>query len=266
MKKNEISSDWIDRFNNNELDEYEKAIFEERMNDNPLLRSEVYLDARLNRFLMDGDVIDLMTKIKSASRRNEKGGRVMNTLMIAASVWFFAMIGGLFYFLGTHTTPTGLSAISHPGEFERKKENESGRPGHTSEFQYSGDHGSILLKDESHKGLVIANFKPLAGFELLIGSAMRAGGFKLLSPGVILSIPGGTEVMFAWRCVDQHEPLSLSVLDNQGRMVSEIQFDHTGKYFLETKGFREGLYYWKILSGDDLMVMGKFTILPGIKI
>jgi hypothetical protein len=36
-------------------------------------------------------------------------------------------------------------------------------------------------------------------------------------------------------------------------------------YLLNTKKFQEGLYYWKIMVEDDLVFMGKLTILPGRK-
>jgi len=109
----EITSDWIDRYNDAELNEAEKAIFQKRMQSNPLLRTEVYIDACLNHLLVDEEVLDLMGKIKSASRRNVGGIRQMNLLLVAASVLCFVMIGGLFYLVRTNMAPSALYSVHH---------------------------------------------------------------------------------------------------------------------------------------------------------
>ena len=256
----EITSDWIDRYNENELDENERAIFCDRMRVNPLLRSEVNIDASLTRFLQDDELMDLMKKVGSASRRKEHSNRLMNPLLIAASVLALLMIGGMWYLVRTKAI-TSMTVANHAIQIGPKQDGRSYSRNFVNEFQHAGLPIPMPLHQPVRHDLLAASYTPLAEFELLIGSVTRSNQFKLTSPQVEVSIPAGTEVLFTWRYYDEIVPVFIVILNNAGMPVCEIPLENASSYRLKTNSFRQGLYYWKIISDDDLVVMGKFTLL-----
>ncbi len=261
MKEPEITCDWIDRYNDEDLKDKDKLVFEKRMLDNPFLRSEVEIDANLNRFLRDKDLMDLMDQITAASTKNAKGGRHFNYLLLAASVLCLVLIGGLFYLIRSTAKPSMLCAVQHPGHrvqsmYEEKPEGMKGMQkilsqGHDCSFE----HSHLINTDFNEK-----EFKPLAEFDLLTGSATRANQFKLIRPDVNTCIASGTEVLFAWRDCSRNGSLFLVMMNNQGIPIMEIPLHRARYYTLKTAGMRRGLYYWKILEDDDLIIMGKLIL------
>jgi len=105
------------------------------------------------------------------------------------------------------------------------------------------------------------NFEPLSEFELLIGSVTRSHQFKLISPRVNDTISCGAEVHFVWQEYDQTVPVSIILMNNHGITVSEMSVNHARYYNLKTNGYLVGLYYWKIMMDDDMVLMGKLTII-----
>jgi hypothetical protein len=261
MKEPEITCDWIDRYNDHELDGTEMAIFQKRLQSNPLLRSEVHIDACLNRFLMDDEVIDLMNKLNTSARRKPDNSRLLNTFLIAASVLCLAMIGGLFYLLRTNQVTTTMQIHQHT--------NEPGyRQGHVADmlkFTFSGpdplNNALLSCAKATRRGLNVKDFTLLPEFELLIGSVTRSSRFKLISPDVNITVFKGTEVLFDWSDDEKTGPVCIVMMNNRGMAVSDIPVAQAGSFVLSTNWFREGLYYWKIMMGDDLVLMGKITIL-----
>ncbi|MEI7724960.1 MAG: hypothetical protein WCK09_07630 [Bacteroidota bacterium] len=249
--ENEITFDWIDRYNEGELDEKEKAIFQKRMNENPLLRSEVYLDACLNRFLKDTELQDLMKKIKATSRRNSGGSRLMDYILLVASMLCLAIIFGIFYLLWTNTETTPRYFLKDPTRKNHQKTAESDK-------MYRAIPNQNTTKDD----LMGKNFKSLAEFELLIGSGAGSDQFKLISPDANDIVLPGSEVRFAWQGYDDMTGISMVIMNNQGITISRIPLYHTSAYLLKTKGFKPGLYYWKIMQENRMVMMGKFTLKP----
>ena len=78
MMEKDITCDWIDRYNEGELDEIERAYMQQLMRVNPWLQSEVLIDASLNRFLEEEDVLDLMNKVRVVTR--QKGDAVLRRI------------------------------------------------------------------------------------------------------------------------------------------------------------------------------------------
>ena len=76
-----------------------------------------------------------------------------------------------------------------------------------------------------------------------------------------ISIPEGTEVFFSWQDYERTQEVHIIIMNNQGIPVFEIPIEHGSSYILKTKGFRKGLYYWKIMMDDDLVLMGKFALI-----
>jgi hypothetical protein len=263
MMETEITCDWIDRYNDNQLDKNERAIFEERMAANPLLRSEVDIDIRLNRFLMDDELLDLMTKIRTVSERHARGSPRMNSLLIAASLLCLALTGGMFYALRTKTDKNNVSVAQHTRQRCWKSAAEPADD--TCNFHQHGSRTEIPRYDVPGQGQPGNSFEPLPEFELIVGFATRSGVFKLISPDVNLIVPAGGEVIFNWRYDGNPEPVSIVILTNHGIPLKEIQLRQTDSCSLKTRGMGGGLYYWKIIAGDEMVLMGRFTLLPAIK-
>jgi hypothetical protein len=257
----EITSDWIDRYNEDELSESEKLLFQERMLCNPLLRSEVYIDSCLNQLLADEDVLDLMMKIRSASRKNSNGTRRLNCLRVAASILCFALIGGVFYLVRTNMATDTTGSLHQKNQPDQPCAGESTSVNGPSDFEKPGHNISVPFSITANHDLVAKAFVPLSEFELLIGAVTRSYPFKLISPLMNDSIDAGAEVPFAWQEIDHVLPVSIIIMNNKGIPVYEISLDHASSFQLQTKDFREGLYYWKIMMNDDMVLMGKLTIL-----
>ena len=259
MIEPEITSDWIDRYNENELDESEKAVFQKRMSVNPLLRSEVDIDARLNHFLQDDELIDLMTKIRSASQSSAHRSWRFDSILIAASLLCIVMMGGIFYLLVTkmvnvdlytqRTAPPKNEYVGDPLQLNSPLQ-----------FDQNWYHDSVPFMISDHHGMLAQNFEPLAEFELLIGSATRSNQFKLISPGMNISVSAGSEVKFAWQNSGSNRQVEVVIMNNHAIPVSGIILKHGNTYTLKTDGLSEGLYYWKVMMDDELVLMGKITI------
>jgi hypothetical protein len=250
MMDEEIPCDWIDRYNDDDLDENEKALFQKRMLADPLLHSEVQIDASLNRFLLDPDAIDLMGKIRDISIKNRGSNSLRKSILLAASVLVLAMAGGMVYLAEKTNMSTSLETARQSRKIVKKQLVLPENPG-----------DAMPPSEMTHRCLPEPGFQPFAEFELLTGSVTRSSLVKLISPEVKLSIPRGTMVLFSWRYYDSIVPVSIIILNNRGIQLSQMQLCHGTRYILKTNGFREGLYYWKIMADDDLVLMGKMIIL-----
>jgi hypothetical protein len=226
---------------------------------NPLLRSEVELDARLNSFMMDEGLIDLMTKINSVTRREKSGGGVMNCMLIAASLLCLLVVGGLLYLHFSYMAESRLPVVQGTHEPERKLKDEAAKKEGPPEFQHPGYIAASPHHTIKHQILQASRFDKVAAFELLIGSVTRSEQFRLISPVLTDTITSGKEVVFEWMYEDKTEPLSIILMNNRGVRVCEIPLG-VGK-----NNLLEGLYYWKIVAGDDMILMGKLTVFQNIK-
>jgi hypothetical protein len=250
MKETEITGDWIDRYNEGELNEAEKAVFEERMKTSPVLRSEVLVDAALNRLLLDPEMLDLLSKIHTV--RNGGSGRrnFRKYWLVAASLVILAMAGGVFYMLpqpevivkhavhGSGSTPSApVSGYLQPAE--------PVLPG-----------APIKCPD-----LLAGSFMPMPELELLTGYATRSHPLEIISPVMNAAVPRGASLIFRWRGGASGDTLTLVVLNNRGRRVMEVDPGQGTSYALKTKSLPDGLYYWKMMAGDDLVIMGRFIVL-----
>jgi hypothetical protein len=248
MKDKHIPGDWIDRYNENDLNETEKAIFEEEMQANPLLRTEVSIDARLDRFLQDENLIDLMGKIHEVTRSGSQGSSLRPMFLIAASVLFFLMTGGLFYLLRTHDAQE-MPGLSGPDSKQQALQ------------IFPGDsmHGRMPNSSNANHDLLASSFEPLPEFDLLTGSVTRSHLLKVSSPPPNAAVPNGSEVMFAWDSHDTLVTVKLILLNNLGIQVSEAVIEGSRQYRLDTKGLSDGLYYWKLMAEEEMVMMGKIV-------
>ena len=260
MKDHEITCDWIDRYNENELNDTEKALFQKRLLVNPLLRSEVNIDASLNRLLNDGDLLDLMNKVNAAAQKSRVGSPLVNFMMIAASLLFLAMIGGLFYLFRANTGTPAVSLMPQQLRLQRNPGSSSGTSAGEPCSLFSEHKGTMIPGMNVHRMLMAENYKPMAELELLAGTVTRSHHVRLTSPQSGISVPKGCEILFSWQYSGRIVPLSIFIMNNRGKQISEKMVLNDNSYCLKTSVLAEGLYYWKIMVQENMVLMGKFTI------
>ncbi len=93
--------------------------------------------------------------------------------------------------------------------------------------------------------------------EELVGQVHRGSLIEILSPeiGAVLSQP----VRFEWT-PSLDSPLELVILDTQGKtVIRRVIPAHQTRVEIGLKQ-DTGKYYWKLISGGDLLYLGKFTL------
>ena len=261
MKAMVITSDWIDRYHDGELGEPEKRYFLKQLDKNQLLRAEVNLDARLNSLLSDGDILELMDKVQEVTRKRKEGTRLRKPLLVAAAIVCLLILGTLFYFIEQKPASVQTSEQHqitrslHKVEKDQvavEKSKDMTPPMQAAKPAVPHDHMQMPLLAE--------NYRPMAEFELLVGSVTRSTGLKLIAPAALTVIAAGTSVRFKWISQASQPEVILMLMNNHGRLVCEIQTLHNDEYTLQTRGMPPGLYYWKIMYEDELVTMGKITL------
>ena len=111
--------------------------------------------------------------------------------------------------------------------------------------------------------LLAENYKPMIQFELLVGSVTRSNQFRLIAPATNLQIDAGNPVRFEWGHQNKAHPVTIALMNNRGALVFETLLlqEDTYIYILKTKTLHKGLYYWKIMIDDEMVIMGKLTLL-----
>jgi hypothetical protein len=257
MNETEITGDWIDRYNEGELNEADKAVFEERMKNSPVLRSEVLVDAALNRLLMDPEMMDLMQKIHAARSRDAGRHTPWKYWLVAASLAVLVMAGVVIFRMQ-------LPGIR--GDQAGQVTNTPGRnPGYVEQHP---DGPGIPCIAAENRDMLSRRFVPLPELELLAGYATRSHPLEITSPLMDAAVPKGGRLTFTWTRPDMDETLTLEILNNRGVRVMELFPGYVTSFSLETKLLPDGLYYWKVMVDDDLVKMGRFMVLtlekPGV--
>ena len=260
MKDFEITCDWIDRYNDDELDEFEKSFFQQQMLHNPMLRAEVYIDARLNRLFSDEDVLELMQKVQSVTKKNNQNSGLMSYMAIAASVISLLVLGAILFLVDKK--PVNLPAyvrqqITLP---VKKQTQDIFSHNNVKSKQPPKENTSVNPREISGTSLLADKYKPLAAFELLVGSVTRSTQIRLITPAAKIQIQAGIPVRFSWNSQTNQHPVSIVIINNLGTLIFEAPSLHANEYLLQTNMLLQGLYYWKIMDEDELVMMGKLTL------
>jgi len=258
MTEFKITSDWIDRYNEDELDAQERDFFQQRMLQNPLLRTEVRLDAQLNRFLRDKDILELMKKVQSVTRKANRGNGLMNYLLIAASVLLMIMAGSIYYLVEIKPVSHQTSVRQQMAHSPKKQANGHAEKGNQEVKPVT--EVSPVPREISESTLLAENFKPMAEFERMVGSVTRSDQIRLVTPAARTRIQAGIPVRFTWISGNTRQPVSIVLMNNHGKLVFESPSLYAGSAVIETKGLPQGLYYWKIMFNDELVMIGKMTL------
>lgn len=261
MSKMEITSEWIDRYNEHDLNEQEKDHFRKRLQSSPILRTEVHLDACLSELYRDKETLDLMKKIHAASLKKENSGGTLRMLLLAASLLLLIVFGAIIYLV--QLDPADYLVVRNKHHSDKV----TGQGQRTKPSDFSNiPAGAKQITPLTHRELsrtrqLALNYKPLADFELLIGSVTRSAHLKLIAPPNNLVIPSGESILFEWRYQKRPVPVSIMVYDNTGRFVFGTPALLTSSYSMATKDWPGGVYYWKMIIDEDMIFIGKITLL-----
>ena len=260
MKDFEITSDWTDRYNDDELDELEKSFFQQQMLNNPMLRAEVYIDARLNRLFSDEDVLELMQKVQSVTKKHNQNSGMMSYLLIAATVISLIVLGAILFLV--EKRPVSLPAYARQQNIPpvKKQTHDIFSGNNLKSTQPSKENTSVNPREISGTALLAEKYKPLAEFELLVGSVTRSTQIRLITPAAKIQIQTGIPVRFSWISQNNQHPVSIVIMNNLGNLIFEVPSLLASEYVLQTNMLSQGLYYWKIMDEDELVIMGKLTL------
>lgn len=232
----------IDRFNAGELEGQELTRFLELLKENPSLQREVKLDKEISNLLKDEDLLDLRKKILSVQRKNP-GNQKNLIYLIAASVLLLISVG-LFIitqFPGRQKSlPVNVTKVDSAGSQEFKT-----RPPASSE--------------KKEKNLLSSNYTPDPVLESLSGTMTRSGIFLLLHPKPAQVFGRDGEILFSWQA-QPGKNIILRILNNKGKQVLEYNLNDKQKLKVSLKQLLPGLFYYKILEEDEILVVGKFTV------
>jgi len=102
-----------------------------------------------------------------------------------------------------------------------------------------------------------SSFTPMREFEALIGSVARGPSLLLLHPTAKMIEKSGDSVLFEWLPGSEGSTVSFEFMDNRGTLVSTSVVMNGNRFWFRSAGMTPGLYYWKMISDEELVTMGR---------
>jgi hypothetical protein len=258
MNRKEITSDWIDRFNEGLLNEDEIEQFNKQLSIDPMLRLETRMDAELGRLIADRDCLALMDQLNSVMKKDQILKTGVNLYVLAAGILLLLAVSAFLLYFSTVYKPVqyiGLAATQY-------------------EYQSSGNQASIAEYKQSQAGItevpatgadalnpnrLAEVYQPFPEFDMLAGSASRSSLVWIRSPlnGSVFS--QGEMIRFLWSG-SMSAGVDLVVMNNKGVKVYEKKIVDPEGFAIPGDGLPLGLLYWKIIDKDDLVAAGKFVV------
>jgi hypothetical protein len=259
--------EWIDRFNENELEGDELKEFLELMNNDPVLRAEVKLDKELNEMLQEEGILELRRKISEVRNRRENQGLSKRVILLAASI-LILLATSVFLYLAIRVktgNDRSLQGNNHPAK----------GPGITRDVAPALNNGKDIPGKQPAAGdtqtknrpgiftnqnqVLIASFQPFPAFESLIGTHVRSGNFKMTAPPPGARFTTSSPILFSWE-LDKPGTVTLEIMDNKGELVSDLHGIQDRSIEIFPGKLKNGLFYFKILKEDEIVFFGKFTL------
>jgi hypothetical protein len=256
-----VTNNWIDRYNDDEMDEFERDLFREKLKTNRLLRQEQKLDVRLNEFLADTEKIEFMARISNLAEKSRKCTKKKGVLEIAA---IYFMMAGILFVIFHLNRPPGHQDISRAVP----------EMGFYAQTIHQPEEKNMVLSEEGKYRRVRSAtrdlqtdqmdvYRKFPEYELLVGSVYRHGGLVMTSPEPSSSIGIEDSVVFRWEPVltDNYNELTIRFTDNTGRQIRDSTIKISAlRYSLSAKSLGTGLFYWKVLVDEELTSIGKVSI------
>jgi len=269
MSNREKLHEWIDRYNNKDLTGDELVIFLELMNNDHRIREEVRLDEELNSALKEIEILDLRKKIRKISAGKQvKRTHGKQIILMAATLLILLSVEGLIFYL-THAADNNRNpeiVIKKRPSLEKY-----GEPGQSQWTLNTGQQVFPVFRDdktlssamESQDTILsyrlLASYQPNKAMENLIGTTSRSGNFRMLKPPGSPAFSRNSTILFSWKTAISEET-SLVVENNTGRIVYESVSNFNQSVYLKTNFLEPGLYYYKVMSKDEVFWFGKFMV------
>lgn len=261
MNKKEISSDWIDRYNEGLLNSDELDQFQEQLKISPLLRAETRIDAELDIFLSDVNMIEFMDKVRDVVNRKKSPYNYRKALLIAASILSFLVISSLLHYFEANCDKEILLINPEASVLFSDESQKQFSPDFNRLSVHIAPMTPVSRRMLSKRQLLAHCYTPLPEYEILTGSVTRGYGLVVVSPSSGFKISRGSVVKFEWMELSIRPSVTIVIVNNKGHQVQEVPCINGTTYSLQTKGLPPGLYYWKILDHDTMVMIGKLIII-----
>ncbi len=256
MSDREKLPEWIDRFNNNELEGEELERFLALLKKNPKIQAEVDLDRDLNQVLKDEELLELRKKIQKV---RERGNRTRpGDSDPGLRIWLMAalivvLVGTVFLIFWLTRAPGIIATREQLTRQDTLIEREKSLPAVRQK-------DSTTVKKPVRQNLQLAqNLTPYPPLESLVGTVTRGSSFRLIKPLNSSIILQSSELEFLWK-KDENEKVALTILDNTGKPVMGPILTADDHEKIKASRLKPGLYYFRIVNKDELIYVGKFTI------
>jgi len=258
MNYNENIEELIDRYNSGELNESERVHFLERLQTDPELRVQVSIDRAITKMLEKKELLKFMEKISKIRGEDYLDHKRPNRVLMAASILLLISFGLFSLFIYKWKLKSSQNDWNLTWKPDARPVNLNLTLLDQAEIYQRftpAPHGIM------HRSSFLANaFQPLVEYELLVGSATRSESFQLLSPKTRISMPKNSVISFQWKTATEWLLVTLEVIDNQGVSVRGPVPVQGGRYQLTTDDLGPGLFYWRIMSDEGLILMGNLIL------
>jgi hypothetical protein len=266
MRNKEKLYEWIDRFNNNDLqgEEYDQLLT--MMNMDLRVREEILLDKDLNSILKEKDILDLRTKINKVCTDGVSNGfRDKRILLVAATLLIILTMGYSVYYLSR------LMKSPESRKFEYSQSNSENSNWNITFFPFQNQQKVKNFFDEhyqnpfNHSGNngiskeLLACYQPNKKLEYLVGVPYRSVAFSLKSPTHLYKFNLCETVLFSWR-IENPAKTRLTIIDNRGELRYESEYNHYQTVQIKARFLGPGLFYYKIICKDEVICFDKFSI------
>jgi hypothetical protein len=259
MSDREKFPELIDRFNTGQLTGEELTAFLEILKTNPRLREEVRLDSELNEILANEDILELRQKILTIQEnRKKRKGPDLYFFLLAASFLLLMGVETLLFMNYTHPLPAGNPILG-----QKQKPALQKVPGITRIEHH------LISADTVKKGnstryrktetMLAASFRKNPSFENMIGSTRHAGYFRMDAPVIGCQFNGKDVIGFTWS-KEGDDRINILIMDNNGTNVHESGLLSKNNYSIPPGTLKKGLYYFKVLQNDEILLFGKFFV------
>lgn len=262
MKKEPFSSDWIDRFRDNDLNEVEKLLFLDHLKHNPELRREFELDKQFDRLMGDADTLEFLEILKSLPYRKEVVKKRIHRLLTAATIVGFLTFGTAYLLINQLIKEEPAVTILNNREM-----NDTGLNSEpVNSFTRPPDTESGFLSQKPHYDCGTQNdedlYQPLQEYEWLVGAEYRDGALELAYPAPDTTISLDGSVNFRWYLTSgEDDDVTFVIVNNKGKVVRETVYKRDAMGLsVQAATLGPGLFYWKLIVADNIAGMGKMTI------
>jgi len=250
---------WIGKFTDKELNPEEESRLLAQASHNPLLRNELRLDEDINKLFDDYDRIRLSDAIRSAIQHEKSRVLLPLYVKIAASVVFLITLTALAGLLVNYSRQNPEQSFIGHNPLLKNEPREL--------FGFLKRSGNVEMPATPAKRRELAQnensfnrYSRRPEYEFLIGTVTRDVSVFVISPLPRVRCKADSQLQFSWRWVSDVVPVSIEIIDNRGSIILNSMQMMDMSYVLNTRHWPRGLYYYKIITEDELVTIGSISI------